>query len=196
MKQYSGFESKMMSDFEHLPAGGYVCKIMAAEVVPNRNGGGERMVLYIDIEDGDYKGFYAKQYKEDTREDKKWRGNYNIFFPRDDGSKQDGWAKNKFNNLIGCIEDANDGFHWDWDEKKLKGKKIALVFRREEYARQDGTTGWSVKPFKVISIGNCKDGKWGKYEDKPLPADKRPSGYSGGFETVENITDNDLPFDI
>lgn len=191
MKQYKGFESKMTADFEQLPVGGYVCKIMNAEVLPVRNGG-ERMNLAIDIDEGDYKGFFTKQYKEDTREDKKWRGNFNIFLPRDDGSEQDTWAKNRFNNLIGCVEDANDGFHWDWDEKKLKGKKIALVFRREEYHKTDGTTGWSVKPFKAISIGNCLDGKWGKYEDKPLSENKRTS--APVTDLVEDMTADDLPF--
>ena len=168
MKKFNGFESKIMGDFEALPVGGYICEIKNAEVVANRNGG-ERMELAIDIAEGDYREFYLKRYNNDTREDKKWSGKFVLFLPKEDGTEQDGWAKNRFNNMIGCIEDANDGYHWDWDEKKLRGKKIALVFRREEYRKTDGSTGWTVKPFKVISVGNCRDGKWGKYEDKALP---------------------------
>ena len=190
MKKFNGFESKIMGDYEALPVGGYICEIKNAEVIQNRNGG-ERMEIAIDIAEGDQRGYYTKQYKEDTREDKKWRGKYVLFLPRDDGSQEDGWAKNRFNNVIGCIEDANDGYHWDWDEKKLRGKKIALVFRREEYRKTDGSgTGWTVKPFKAISIGNCRDGKWGKYEDKLL------SGSAPVSEPQFNeiIDDSELPF--
>lgn len=168
MKKFNGFESKVMGEFDQLEPGGYVCEIKNAEVLTT-NSGGERLVLSIDICEGDRKGFYTKQYKDDTREDKKWRGVYNQFLPTDDGSERDGWAKNRFNNLIGCIEDANEGYHFDWDEKKLRGKKIALVFRREEYEKRDGSGyAWNVKPFKAISVGNCRDGKWGKYDDKPV----------------------------
>ena len=186
MKKYAGFESKMSGEFDVLDPGGYVCEIKNAEVLPTRSGG-ERLVLYIDITEGDRKGFYTAQYKSDTREDKKWRGVYNVFLPLDDGSEQDTWAKNRMNNLVGCIEDGNPGYHWDWDEKKLKGKKVALVFRKEEYQRQDGSYGWVVKPFKVISIGACRDGKWGKYEDKPVA--NKPK------ETVDPLDSlGDLPF--
>lgn len=168
MKRFNGFEAKVSGEFETLEPGGYVCEIKNAEVLPTNNGG-ERLLLSIDIAEGEKKDFYKRQYLADTREDKKWRGTYNMFLPVDDGTERDGWAKNRFNNLIGCIEDANDGYHWDWDEKKMKGKKVALVFRKEEYQKSDGTYGWIVKPFKVISIGNCRDGKWGKYDDKPYP---------------------------
>ena len=190
MKKFNGFESKIMSDFEMLPVGGYVCEIKNAEVVANRNGG-ERMELSIDIAEGDQRGYYTNQYKEDTREDKKWRGKFVLFLPKDDGTKEDGWAKNRFNNFVGCIEDANDGYHWDWDEKKLRGKKIALVFRREEYRKTDGSgTGWTVKPFKAISIGNCRDGKWGKYEDKLLSGSAPVS--EPQFNEISD--DSELPF--
>ena len=187
MRKFNGFKSEVMGEFDHLEPGGYICEIKAAEVLPTKNGG-ERLLLSIDIADGDRKGYYADLYRGDTREDKKWRGTYNIFLPTDDGSEQDGWAKNRFNNLIGCIEDANDGYHWDWDEKKLRGKKVALVFRKEEYRKSDGTYGWTVKPFKTITIGACRDGKWGKYDDKPY-----------ANKPVENTVDpldelGDLPF--
>ena len=195
MKKFKGFESKIMGDFEELPVGGYVCVIKAAEEVKSQNDNSSRLEIFIDIEEGEQKGYYAKLYKEDNREDKKWRGKYVVFLPRDDGSEKDSWAKNRFNNLIGCIEDANPGYHWDWEESELRGKKIALVFRREEFKKTDGSTGWTVKPFKAITVGNCKDGKWGKYEDKPLNKNASSTYSSGGFQpSFDDITDDDCPF--
>lgn len=189
MKRFNGFESKMMTGYEDIPAGGYVCKIMNAEEKQNRNGG-SRLELSIDIAEGEYANFYAKRYREDTREDKRWGGVFTMFLPNDDGSERDGWAKNRFNNLIGCVEDANPGYHWDWNEKTLTGKKIALVFRKEEYARSDGGVGAKVKPFKCIGIGDCRDGKWGKYEDKLL-ATGTSSGYAAGDYNPREISDDD-----
>ena len=186
MKKYNGFESKMSGEYDQLEPGGYVCEIKNAEVLTYN--GGERLLLSIDIAEGEKKGYYTKRYKEDTREDKKWAGTFNLFLPKDDGSEQDGWAKNRMNNLIGCIEDANDGYHWDWDERKLRGKKVALVFRKEEYTKRDGGSGWAVKPFKAISVGNCRDGKWGKYDDKPLANKQQPM-----FAEEKDPLD-DLPF--
>ena len=190
MKQYNGYKAEMMSSFDELPTGGYICKIMNAEEKETRNGG-SRLEVSIDIAEGEHKGYYANLYKSDTREDKKWRGVFNIFLPRDDGSEKDGWAKNKFNNFIGCVEDANGGYRFDWDEKKLKGKLVALVFRREEYKKQNGSTGWTVKPFKCIPIGDCRDGKWGKYEDKPLA---NSSGASVPAYAHAEDEGGDLPF--
>lgn len=190
MKKYNGFKSEIMQGFEALPTGGYICDIKAAEVIPTNNGG-ERLVISFDIADGEHKGYFAKQYKADNREDKKWKGVYNVFLPKGDGSQQDTWAVNRVNNLIGCLEDANPNFHWDWDEKKMKGCKVALVFRREEFQKSDGTYGWTVKPFKVISIGDCKDGKWGKYEDKPYA--NKPATTQSWAEAAGG-DDSDLPW--
>lgn len=194
MRAYKGFESKVAADFEQLPTGGYVCTIMAAEEVQNREGG-SRLELSVDIAEGENKGYFANLYKSDNREDKKWRGKFVLFLPRDDGTEKDGWAKNRFNNMIGCIEEGNPGYHWDWNERGLKGKKIALVFRREEYRKNDGSTGWTVKPFKVITLDKCRAGEFGKYEDKPL-ANAAPAANSFGYTPTfaELDDDGDLPF--
>ena len=189
MKKYDDVKAeKVSSGREMLPAGGYVCQILSARVESGE--WGDTLVIAHDVCEGEFSGIFKRDYDSNTREDKKWRGKYVLFLPRDDGSQEDGWAKNRFNNVIGCIEDANDGYHWDWDEKKLRGKKIALVFRREEYRKTDGTTGWTVKPFKAISIGNCRDGKWGKYEDKPLSGSTPTSAPQ--FNEISD--DSELPF--
>lgn len=193
MKAYKGFESKVMGDFEQLPSGGYVCEIKQAEEIQNQRGG-SRLEISVDIAEGEYKGYFANMYKADTREDKKWRGKFIVFLPTDDGTEKDGWAKNRFNNIIGCIEEGNAGYHWDWNERGLRGKKIALVFRREEYAKNDGTTGWTVKPFKCITIDKCREGKCGKFDDKPLN-NGNAGGYAIGAPSFAELPDDDdLPF--
>ncbi len=38
-----------------------------------------------------------------------------------------------FKGMISCIEKSNEGYEWNWDEKTLKGKKIGVLFGREQY---------------------------------------------------------------
>lgn len=187
MKKYSGYKAEISKAYEELPTGAYLCKIMNAEEVSYD--WGSKLLLSLDISEGEYADYYAKQYREDNREDKRWGCVLGLYEPKDDGSEKDEWTKRTFNNFVGCVEDANSGYRFDWDEKKLKGKKVAVVFRREEWAF-NGKTGWKVKPFRVIDMGKFNDGKWGKYDDKPLP------------DTINNIASSfsaeddggDLPF--
>ncbi|MBQ0037828.1 MAG: hypothetical protein KBS74_04055 [Clostridiales bacterium] len=193
MKRFNGYNPAIHNEYEALPAGGYICRVENAEVV--RYGDSEQLKLSIDIADGEYKDFYAKKYRNDDRPLKKWSGVFGLWLPKDDGSKMDRWAVNRFNNFIGCIEDANPGYCFDWDEGKLKGKTVALVFREEEFMKDDGSIGAFVKPFKAISVGDCRDGKWGKY-DRFTPKKLRDvASYSssGGFGEISE-DDETLPF--
>ena len=188
MRKYNGYKAEISKGYEELPTGAYLCKIMNAEEV--NYDWGSKLLLSLDIVEGEHKDFYAKQYREDTREDKKWGCVLGLYEPKDDGSEKDEWTKRTFNNFIGCVEDANSGYHFDWDEKTLKGKKVAVVFRKEEW-EYNGKTGWKVKPFRVISVGDYNDGKWGKYEDKPL-ANKPVQTTYNSFADVGDT--DDLPF--
>jgi hypothetical protein len=68
---------KAPAEFTELPAGGYVCKIMGAEVetfTSQMTGDTfEKLKVSIDISEGDYAGYYANGYRNQT-EPKKWKG--------------------------------------------------------------------------------------------------------------------------
>ena len=192
IKQYKGFKAKICSGFEELPTGGYVCKIMDALVVENPNGG-ERLEVSIDIAEGEHKGYYREQYRNDTRDEKKWSGVFTLFIPVEDGSEKDSWSIKTFNNFIGCLENDNPSYHYDSDESKMKNLTLALVFRKEEYKKNDGDYAWKVKPFKAITVEDCRNGKWGKYDDKPVknkPAES--ASFTSAFSSVDD--DSGLPF--
>ena len=55
---------------EPLPAGGYIAKILNAEV--KEYTWGEVLVVSFDIAEGEYKDFFANQYKANSNEDKMW----------------------------------------------------------------------------------------------------------------------------
>ena len=172
-----------------LPAGGYVAKIMNAEV--KEYDWGEKLVISFDIAEGKYKDFFATQYRENTNEDKKWKGNFRLTVPQESNQYFDS-QKRTFGNCLACIEESNSGYHWDWDEAKLKGKMVGVLFRNYEYD-VNGRQGWSTECGTFVSVDDIRNGKFKMPKDKPLknkPAETKPS--SVGFEAIDDL--DDLPF--
>ena len=75
MKKYSDFKAERSSSGrETLPAGGYVCKILSAKV--ESNDWGDTLVIAHDVCEGDYAGIFQRDFSNNDREDKRWRGTY------------------------------------------------------------------------------------------------------------------------
>lgn len=187
MREYKDFRAERSSPGrETLPAGGYVCKIISAKV--EQNDWGDVLVVAHDVSEGEFEGIFKRDYDNNDREDKKWRGTYRLRLPKDDGSEQDAWKKRSFSNLIWAIEQSNPGFTWDWDEKKLKGKKVGLLYRNKEW-EMGGRSGWTTEAAGSESIDNIRNGKFKMLKDKPLPEKPAAPVFT---EDVED--DGELPF--
>lgn len=186
---------QVFSDRPKLPVGAYVCRIKKA-VVQNSDYGDQLCILF-DIEDGEYAGFYANEFKSNQREGKKWKGVLRQFLPKDDGSEKDEWTKSSFKGLVTSIESSNRGYQWNWDENSLAGKEIGIIFRNEEW-EYEGKTGWAVRPFRATSVDTVQDGDYTLPKDKPLknrPADNysaAPTAQSS-FVSLDD-SEEELPF--
>ena len=190
MKQFSGFESKKSGGaHEPLPAGGYVAKILNVEEVSYS--WGSVLLLSFDILEGEFKDFFANDYRSQDREDKKWRGTFRLRIPLDDGSEKDGWTKRAFGNAIWSIEASNPGYHWDWNEQGLKGKLLGVLFRNKEW-EFNGNTGWTTECCALTSVEDIRNGKFRQPKDKPLK-NKPAETASSGFAEISG-DDGDLPF--
>ena len=187
MKNYDVKPEKPRAGKETLPAGGYVCQIMSARV--ESNDWGDTLVIAHDVCEGDYKDIFKRDYENNPNEDKKWRGTFRLKLPKDDGTEQDGWKKRSLSNFLWAIEQSNPGFAFDWDEKKLKGKKIGLLYRNKEWAYND-RTGWTTEAAGTDSIDNIRDGKFRALKDKPLA--NKPS--APVFTEDESDLGGELPF--
>ena len=133
MKAFNGLEiKKSVSASEPLPAGGYVAKILNAKV--EEYSWGEVLVISFDVSEGEYKDFFSKQYKENTREDKKWKGNFRLTVPQESNQYFDS-QKRTFGNAIWAIEESNPSFRWAWDENVN-----AFLIRKED--RSDHRCQW------------------------------------------------------
>ena len=188
MKQFSGFEAKKSgSGREILPAGGYVCEIKSVKL--EEFGWGSRLALAIEVIEGDYAGFFKRDFDGNDREDKKWRGIYRVKIPSDDGTEQDGWTKRSFGNFIYSVQESNPGYAWDWDEKGLKGKKLGVIYRNKEW-EMNGRTGWTTEAAGSCTVEDIRNKTFRLLKDKPLK--NRPEAPAASSDSVED--ESDLPF--
>lgn len=195
MKKFTNYgNAKTFTPQEKLPIGGYVCKILNAEI--QSNSWGDKLVISFDITEGDQKDFYAKNYKAQDSEDKKWKGNYRLSVPKDDNSEEDNKVMGRFKTFIQRVEDSNPGYHWDWDESKLKGKLIGIIFNEKEYSF-DGRTGFFTNPIYTATVNEIHDGKF----KIPAPTYLKNNGSNNsetsqgdGFMNIPDGLDEELPF--
>ena len=190
-------EVKEFSDRPKLPLGAYVCKVKKA--VLQNSEYGEQLCILFDIEDGEYRGYYADDFQNSTYKDKKWKGVLRVWLPKNDGSEKDEWTKSTLKGMVTAFEKSNPGYQWNWDENSLVGKEIGILFRNEEW-EYEGKTGWTVKPFKAISVDSVADGKYSLPKDKPLK-NKATSNYAESYTATASTDfsmldddDSDLPF--
>lgn len=188
MKPVNGYnEAKVYTDFTKLPAGAYVVGILDAEEFHGEKG--DRLIIKFDICEGDFKNYYTEQFKNSQFEDAKYKGNYSIFIPKEDGSEEDAKTLRRLKTNIANIEESNPGFHWDWDERKLKGKKVGMIFQDKEWA-YNNKTGVTAQPYGLCSVEDARSGKC-KIPDKKLL--QGASLVADGF-TIIGDSDDDLPF--
>lgn len=191
-----------MSDRVKLPLGAYVCKIKKA-VVQNNNYGDQLSILF-DIVEGEHAGFFERDYQGNQNADRKWKGVMRQWLPTDDGSDSDEMTKRVLKGLVTSLEKSNPGYTCfggsGWDETTLAGKMIGVLFRNEEWEWQ-GKAGWTVRPFRALSVETVRSGDYTLPKDKPLNnsgatrtqyAETTETAHPFGLQRVE--VDDDLPF--
>ena len=151
INNWNEVEAKGMDDFRGLPIGAYECIIKDARINHNEQSGKDTFKVSIDIASGEYKDYFQKMYEADTRIDRKWNNNAVRYLA------YEGDNVAYFKGFITTVENSNVGYTWDWDETKLKGKKVCGVFQYEEYEKQDGTKDVKVRLNKFRSLDKMKD---------------------------------------
>lgn len=189
IKSYNGFKAERTVARETLPAGGYVAKIMDANIISYD--WGDVLKIDFDIAEGDFKGFFANDYRANTNDNKKWRGSYRINIPTETNQYFEN-QKRSFNNLIACLEETNNGYHFDWDETKLKNKGIGVLFRNKEWD-YNGSTGWTTECCAVTTAQDIRDGNFKMPKDKPLKKQAAETTYTTPFSPIDD-DESDLPF--
>ena len=202
MKVFQGYdkakEAAQRAGSSRLPKGAYVCKILDVKYEEGKGGTNDFLKVQFDITEGEYAGFFKKRYEEDDSENKKFKGQTTIWIPADDGSEKDGYTKNTFAKWTTALEESNEGYKWDWDEKKWKDKAIGIVF---------GETGTVIEGKEIVytdtrypvSVEKVRTGKAGeaKFKSKNGYTGNGSSGSSNSSTDFVNLpldADEELPF--
>lgn len=191
IKRFSDYDqTQAYGDYEKLPKGGYVMQIKGVETRTNSNG--EYLFISGDIFEGEYMQFFTREYRNQQAEDKKWHCNYLLNIPKDDGSEQDTWTKRRFKTFTEALEDSNDGYHFDWDEQKFKGKLIGGLFNEREYETQQGQIRRATNWASVTTVDKIREGNYTLPNDRTLQKPTLPATDASGFMSTDDL--DDLPF--
>lgn len=187
MEKVQGYDEAqaITGEYEKLNAGGYICKIINAKEEKSKSG--KRMlVLALDIAEGDKKDFFRNRFNENSNPDKKWPAGA-IYRQMLEGEKAAGFLK----GLMTSLESSNEGFKWDWDEKKLANLKCGAIFGEEEYEKMDGSIGTTTKVKFIRTVKAIQDGNFKVPELKKLP--EKGEAFEDFVNSVTSDND-DLPF--
>lgn len=170
---------------QNLTPGGHIVRIVGMRQEVSRNGK-PMLVVGFDIAEGsEFDGFFARQHENKKKFDAnaKWAGVIRYMLYGKDGASTNGF----FKGFIGALEESNPGYRWNWDERSVAGKMVGMVFGEEEYRRQDGTIGTSVKAQMARSVQAIRDGVEvpAKKTIKDEPQTFAPFDPNAGFTTVE-----------
>lgn len=194
--KYSGYEAKKSGGFVEMPpVGAYVGEILNVKVEPNYDKTHDQLVLMLDITEGEYAGRYMEVYNDQKERfpDCKFKGIIRITVPEENDGEDKAWIRRVFEGNLWAVEQSNDGYAWDWDEKKLKGKKVGFSVRKRYYT-YNGTDRETTEIARLESVKEVKDGKV-----KPMqPRDNRTGEAAADGTSDSGMSDVtgkvDVPF--
>jgi hypothetical protein len=181
-KGYDEAVAMIPGEGRQLPPGGYIGKIVYAEEATSNNGN-EMVVLDVDIAEGEYTNFFRDKYDMRMTDGQPWGAKVRQVKSDD--------KPGFFKGFTEAIEQSNPSFKFPFDPRplsELRGKKIGLVFGRDEFLTNDGEYKWATRVRGVRSVDAIRKGVKTP-EDKPM---QRPQGRGAG--TRMTPSDEDLPF--
>ena len=165
-------EAKEFGEYETLELGGHEIVIMDAREYTSDFTGNTSLKVSVDIGGNDkQKGYFKKQYDENTNADKKWSNGAVKYLSLK--NEQIAYLK----GFITSLEKSNNNFKFNtkgtWEQ--LKGLKLAGQFGLEEYEDNEGKIKTATKlvqfrslyKLNEIKIPKVKllDGSFMEYED-------------------------------
>lgn len=184
-------EVQAMGEYTPINLGGHKLVIMNVEECAASTGNQYIKVSFDTAKDDVQPNYYSNQYKQDTRDNKKWSGVTTVF-PTDNEGK----TSRAFKTFCTSVEKSNAGFKMVWGEKfceALKGKAIGGVFGEEEYHDSFGELKTARKLRWFRSIESVMDAD--VPAKKTLEKDGAPAYNPYTAPSFEEIsTDDDLPF--
>ena len=197
MIQYNGMKSQVRGGFvRQLPAGPYVAKVLSVQV--EGKSPAQRLEVYLDIAEGEFKDFWMKKYKaqkEKETPDRKvsYKGIMRVWIPNEQNKSRD-FDKDviSFNDMIGRFVASNPGFEWDGEETKLAGKLIGISVQEDSFNGYQFT-----RPVRFEIVDDVRSGKVAtlppkQQDDQPDPTPAPAVDQRSGMQMVNT---EQLPWD-
>lgn len=196
---YKGFNAQRTSGFTGLPpVGAYVAEILEVRYLdpkkPENNVKRDTIELFMEIVEGEYANRFHEVYEEQTEKwgnDVKYKAIFRLIPPSDDDA--DDWRKRTFEGNLWCVQQSNPGYAWDWDEKKLKGKKVGISIRRRLYT-YNGRDRETVEIGRFETIDDVKAGKVKPMRDKDNRTSESPVESTDGSEFTNVSNEVEVPW--
>ena len=160
-----------------LTPGGYICGIVRAEDVPDK----EYLRIEFDIAEGPYKNYF-REMRDRLNLDKWPSGGVLIRSYKEK-------AQPFFKAFLTSVQVSNPGYVFKNDETTLARKLVGLVLGEEEY-EYNGEVKTRLRVSAVRSVKAIREGDYKTPEKKLLSA--RPQS-APAFEPIAD-DDGDLPF--
>ena len=170
-------------DYTPIELGGHKLVVKRIEEI-QKSGYSYFKVSFDTASDDVQPNYYAEQYKNDTRDAKKWGGVATIF-PTD----REGKTSKTFKQFCTSIERSNNSqIQWGaFFEKSIVDKVVGGVFGEEEYINASGEVKTARKLFWWKSVDSIADAKIPEKRTVDKPEDD-------GFMNIPEGIENDLPF--
>ena len=191
MQDYTSY-AKQPSQFEVLPAGGYIAKIID---VDDRSWDGHSEpahLIMMDIAEGEHMALYQKNNKGADKE--RWLG----YWFAEPSKNSPEWLFSKVGGIQTSLAESNDNVDLS-NPHAWKGKLVGVVVGNEEYESQTGTV--YIRPYAsyICSTDRIRkgEGQPGGYKipklkklEAPAPLPVSPSEITDSF----NAAEDDIPF--
>ena len=197
MQKPNGYdEAKAQGEFTPVELGGHQLVIKQVEEMQSSTGKPMIKVSFDFAADDKQPAYFAEQFKNDIRPDKKWsnQATQYIMVYGDDGKTSRG-----FKTFTTCVEHSNTAFTTQWGDnfcKQFKNKKIGGVFGEQ----MDYYNGKEVKK-RILRWFTSSD----KVADAQVPDITESAAYkqykangaiaaTDGFMNIPDALEDELPF--
>lgn len=202
-KDYDSTTEFGVSNFKQLEKGGYICRIIKAEEMTDRN---DNPMVHIafDICDGEYTGhfmnlFQSRKKASDDPMNVKYPFEGQMWIGVNDYEDPNKTSR-KFKGFCTALEESGTEV---WDEKgnfllmNLKNAELGIVFQNTEN-EYEGKRTWRAVPWGCRSVETIESGEYYVPDDKPLPQ-KQNTGFNNFSTPNQNLdsfaqAEDDLPF--
>ena len=176
-------------DFTPIELGGHKLVIKKLEECKASNGNSYLKVSFDTAQDDKQPNYYTEQYKNDTRDNKKWGGVATIF-PTD----REGKTSKTFKQFCTSIERSNNSkIQWGAGfEASIVGKVIGGIFGEEEYLNSMNEVKTARKLFWWRSTEGIANAT--VPEKRVLEQDTGTMVDKDGFMKIPDSIDEELPF--